>query len=410
MKYVLAVMILAAPVQQDARVQQLIDRLVDDDIVVRDQAAAELADYGKAVVPALEKLKSSPDVELRSRAASVLKAIGEMEIVGLHWHRGARISFEFSAVPLAKVLEELQRQGRDKFKINAAELKEPVSVRVQDASFWEALEAVGRAAPDLNWEVEGDLIVFSRKRRPPYPGRRQGEFSVWLDSIVFTRDNDFTGIPRSTYTLSLSAAWEAGIAPIAVDQKITEVLDEDGTNLISPDRFGYGGRLDTPKGRLRKDGVFIPVAPGGKTAKKFSRVRGTSTFYFPRSYEEVQIDLRAAPVPVVFDRVSVVVRNFRVVKGGVACEVVMTVAMGSNDGMIDRLPFSELSIVDDQGGFHRSPTSSRSHSYSGTAYTIHENLQVPFPEGRTAVGLKMRVLKDVLEKRIAFEFDDIAVE
>jgi hypothetical protein len=78
--------------------------------------------------------------------------------------------------------------------------------------------------------------------------------------------------------------------------------------------------------------------------------------------------------------------------------------------MIDRLPLSEIAIVDDKGGVSKAKTSSRSHSYSGTSYTIHENLNVPFPEGRTAATLKMRVLKDVLEKRVAFDFADIAVE
>jgi hypothetical protein len=78
--------------------------------------------------------------------------------------------------------------------------------------------------------------------------------------------------------------------------------------------------------------------------------------------------------------------------------------------MIDRLPFSDIAIVDDLGNLSKAKTSSRSHSYSGTSYTIHENLNVPFPEGRTAVALKLRVLKDVMEKRVAFEFADIALE
>jgi hypothetical protein len=67
-------------------------------------------------------------------------------------------------------------------------------------------------------------------------------------------------------------------------------------------------------------------------------------------------------------------------------------------------------VVDDQGNTYRAKSSSRSQSYSGTSYTIQENLTVPFPEGRTAVALKMRVLKDVLEKRVQFEFSDLRVE
>ena len=82
----------------------------------------------------------------------------------------------------------------------------------------------------------------------------------------------------------------------------------------------------------------------------------------------------------------------------------------SGDGLIDRLPFSDLAVLDDEGRLHRGKASSRNQSYSGTSYTIQENLNVPFPEARTAVAVKLRVLKDVLEKRVQFEFGDIRVE
>jgi hypothetical protein len=397
--------------QSDERhLRELIERLVDDDIGVREKAASDLAEFGKSAIPALEKARGSSDVELRSRAASILRSIAENEIVGRHWHRGARITLDFDRAPVAKVLEELEKQGHDRFKFDAAELQEPMTVRVKDTTFWDALEAVCRAAPALTWEPDGDLLSFKAQRRPPYPSKRQGEFNVWLDAITYSRDYDFTGNPRTTFTLSVTSGWEAGIAPVAVEQKVTEVLDEDGTNLLLPDRFSYGARLDMPKGRTRKDGVYLPVAQGAKAAKRFSRVRGSSTFFFPRAYEEVTLDLRTASAPLTLERLSVAVRNFRSMKDSCVCEVVLTAAMGANDGMIDRLPFSDMAIVDDQGALNRAKTSSRSHSYSGTSYTIHENLSVPFPEGRTPVALKLRVLKDVMEKRVAFEFADIALE
>jgi hypothetical protein len=285
-----------------------------------------------------------------------------------------------------------------------------MALRVKDATFWEALDAVCRAAPELTWEADGDLISFKKQRRPSYPAKRAGEFTVWLDAITYSRDYDFTGNPRSTFTLNLVSSWEAGIAPVAVEQKITEVLDEDGNNLIVPDRFSYGGRLDIPKGRSRKDSVYLPIPQGARAAKRFSRVRGTSTFYFPRAYEEVMFDLRSTPPPVSLERLTIAVRNVRQLKDSCACEVVVTAGMGANDGMIDRLPFSEIAIVDDKGSLHFAKSSSRSHSYSGSSYTIHENLQLPFPEGRTAVALKLRALKDVMEKRVSFDFADLALE
>jgi hypothetical protein len=216
-----------------------------------------------------------------------------------------------------------------------------------------------------------------------------------------------------TFTLTVVSAWEAGIVPVAVDQKITEILDEDGASVLVPDRFQYyGTRLDAPKGRVKRDGAFVPVAQGAKAAKKFSRVRGTSTFYFPRAYEDVTLDVRATPnpAPLTLDRITIAVRNFRVMKEGCGFEVVMTAPVGTGDALLDRMPLSDIAVVDDQGGLHRGRSSGRNQSHNGTSYTLHDSMLIPFPEGRTAVGVRVRALKDALEKRVSFEFADIAVE
>ena len=415
MRSLLLVLTLALPLvsQEDARLRDLVDRLVDDDIGVREKAAADLAEVGAPAIPVLERLRRSPDLELRSRAASILKAIAENQIVGRHWRRGPRITLDFADTPVSVVLAELAKQSGDPLKYDATELADRVTIQVKDATFWDALDELCRVAPALTWDADPNVsngLAFSKKRRPPYPARRQGEFNVWLDGITFSRDYDFTGNPRSTFTLTVASAWEAGVVPVAVEQKVTEILDEDGTNLIVPDRFNYATRMETPKGRMKKDGVYAPLPQGGKSPKKFSKVRGSSTFYFPRAYEELTVDLRSAPPPMTVDRLTIAVRNFRAMKDAWACEVVVTASTTGGDGLIDRLPFSDLVLIDDQGGTHRGKASSRNQSYSGTSYTIHENLQVPLPEGRTAVTLKLRVLKDVLEKRVNFEFSDIPVE
>lgn len=400
----------AALPQDDPKLQEIVDRLLDDDIVVRERAASEMADQGRAAIPLLEKLRKSSDLELRSRAASILKAIAENQIVGRHWRRGPRISLEFQSAPISTVLAELSKQAGDAFKFDAKELDDPITVRVKDVTFFDALEAVVRASPALTWEPDGAGLAFTRKRRPPYPSIRQAEFNVWLDGITYSRDYDFTGNPRSTFNLTLASTWEAGIAPVAVEQKVTEILDEEGANLLQPDRFNYGVRMDTPKGRVKRDGVYLPLPQNGKSPKWFAKVRGTATFYFPRAYQDLSLDVRTTPPPVTLDRLTIAARNFRAMKDAWACEVVVTASTSSGDGLIDRLPFGDLAVVDDQGNTHRGKTSSRNQSYSGTTYTIHENLQIPLPEGRTAVSLNLRVLKDVLEKRIPFEFADIQVE
>jgi hypothetical protein len=413
MRALLAVLILAAlTAQDDARLRGLLDRLAADEIDVRERAAADLVDYGKDALPALRRLQaSSGDVELQARVASVLKGIAENEILGLHWRRGALVTIDSEGAPVAAVLEDLERQGRDRFKYDPADLQDPVVLHLKEVPFWEAVDELCRVAPALTWEGDGDALVFTRRARLPYPTRRQGEFSVWIDAITFTRDYDFTGNPRSTFTMTLASSWESGIVPVAVDQRVTEILDEDGNNLLQPDRYtSYGARLDSPKGRVKRGVLYVPLQPGAKPVKEFRRVKGTASFYFPRSYDDISIDLKSSLQPVQRDRTVISVRNFRPQKDACAFELILTSTLVPGDPLLDRLPYEEIAVVDDQGGLHRPPSSSRSQSYSGTSFTIHENLQVPLPEGRTPVGLKLRVLKDVLEKRVPFEFEDIPVE
>ncbi len=413
MRTLLAILLLTAlPAQEDAKLRGLLERLADDEIRVREKAAAELTDLGKDALPALRRLEASTgDVDLRARITSVLKGIAEGEILSRHWHRGLLVTIDSEGAPVASVLEDLERQSRDSFKYDPADLLDPVVLHLKDVPFWQAVEALCRAAPALTWEGDGQSLAFTRRARLPYPTQRQTEFSVWVDAITFSRDYDFTGNPRSTFTLTVASSWESGIVPVAVDQRITEILDEDGTNLLQPDRYSnYGARLDAPKGRVKREVVYAPLQPGAKAVKKFSRVKGAASFYFPRSYDDVTVNLKSSTQQVQLNRTTISIRNFRPLKDACAFELILTSSTAPGDPLIDRLPYGEIAVQDDQGTLHRPPASSRSQSYSGTSFTIHENLQVPLPEGRTPVALKLRVLKDVLEKRVPFEFADIAVE
>lgn len=413
MRTLLAVLLLAlAPAQEDPRIQGLIDRLSDDEIRVRERAVATLIELGQASIPALRLLESSSsDLELRARATSILKGIAENEILSRHWHAGKRFTLDVEGAPVASVLEDLELQAQDRFKYDPADLQDPVVLHLKDEPFWTVVEALCRAAPALTWEGDGDALAFTRKLRLPYPTKRQGEFSVWIDGIHFRREYDFTGNARSTFTLTLATSWESGIVPVAVDPRVTEILDEDGTNLLLADRYtAFGVRMETPKGRVKREAVYVPMQPGAKSVKEFTRVKGHASFYFPRSFDEVAIDLKSTSLQSQLDRTAIAVRNFRPQKDACAFELILTTTVTPGDAFIDRLPVGEIAIVDDQGELHRPPSSSRSQSYSGTSFTIHENLQVPMPEGRIPVTLKLRVLKDVLEKRVPFDFENIRVE
>jgi len=74
----MALLLLAA--LQSSGIADLVARLADDDVEARERATQELIRAGDLARPALERAASSRDPELASRAQSILRAIGPMEI------------------------------------------------------------------------------------------------------------------------------------------------------------------------------------------------------------------------------------------------------------------------------------------------------------------------------------------
>src|SRR5262245_24192613 len=62
-------------VAQEESVESLIAKLGHDDLVVRDQAAAALLKRGETVRPELQKALGDPNVEVRTRAAGLIKKL-----------------------------------------------------------------------------------------------------------------------------------------------------------------------------------------------------------------------------------------------------------------------------------------------------------------------------------------------
>lgn len=411
MKHVLLMVFgLLAPAQDNPRVKELIEQLRDDAIDVREGAAEALEELGPAAIPGLQELRSSPDAELRGRAEGILKAIGEQATLKKHWRKGARITAEYAGAPVATVLGDLARMASDTFVYDAAELSDPVTMRLQGATMWESLHTLSRAAPALTWTIENDALVFAKKRRPPYPSRLMGEFAVWLDGMTLTREYDFTGNPRASFTVGLVSAWERGIAPVSIDQRLTELLDDAGNNLLPPDRPGYQMRNDAVKGRMRREDVRSYLPAGMDNLKRIASVKGYALFTFPRAYEDMLLELSQPSAAARLDRFTVALRNFRNLKNACSFELLVTTPVGPGEGLTERISAQNVVVLDDQGGEHRPSSSSRSLSFSGSSFTTHESLQVGLPEGRNASKVRLRLLKEVLEKRVAFEFTDIPLE
>jgi hypothetical protein len=405
------VLALLPAVQADPRARELVERLSDDSIEERQRAARELAELGPAVAPLLQELLQSADLELRARARAVLRSIDQHQVLRKFYRPGPKVTLEAADAPLADVLASLARQAGDEFRFDpAAFAQDRVTFQAKSLGAWEALDRLCRAAPALTYAFEDEALTFQRKARPPYPVRREGEFQVLLESIQFLRDYEFSGTVRESVVLALHTAWERGVAPAGVDPVITDVLDEKGQPIPQTPRGWAMPRVDSPKGRSKREEFRYLMPAGAAAPARLSRVKGFVTLSFPLAYEDAAISLDA-PAPMTrVANFTVAVRNVRALPAGCALDLVVTYPTGEGGGSPDRLPAQSVFVVDDQGGEHKVTTTPRGTSFGGQSFTIQQSVSAALPEGRTAAKLRFRVLKEVLEKKIPFDFTDLPGE
>ncbi len=406
----LALALLLQASQDGARVDSLLERLRDDSIQVRDRAAAELVELGRAAFPALDRLKASSDPELRALAFTIRREVERQETLRRYYRPGPRITLERENVPLAVALADLARLSGEDLAFNPAKFAGRVTVRLRGATFWEALEELSRAGPPLDYRVGENGLVLVPEKRPSLPAARRGEIAVWLDGLYLTRDYEFTGAPRDTFGIGINAAWEKGVAPVSVLQRLTEVVDDRGRSLLIQERMAAYGMPAAPKGRAQRLDFRQVLQPPAAGAARIAAVKGYLVLVFPTLLEEAAIDLARPQAPVQLGHVAVSIRNARTPKGSCTFELVLTFPPGSTDAYGQRAASEAVFVVDDLGGEHKVAAAARSVSSSGEWITRHETANVTLPEGRTAVQVRLRVIRETLEKKVEFEFRDLPLE
>jgi hypothetical protein len=404
--------VLAVPAAaQDDPARQLIERLTDDSIEERQKAARALADLGQKVVPLLQELTTAPDPELQSRARAILRAIAQNEILRKFYRPGPRVSFDLSGATVPEALEALAKQTGETHKLPAEGFgQDRVTLAVKDVTAWDALARLCESAPALTYSFDEEAISFARKRRPAYPSVRQGEFQVWLDAIQFTRDYEFTGTARENVVLGLNIGWERGLTPASVDARITDVLDEKGDPIPQANRGWFYPKVDAPKGRSKREEFRYMLPPGAAAPRRISRVKGSVVFSFPLAYEDAAIALDSSAPMTRVSNFTVAIRSIRNGPGTCAFDLVVTYPMTSGEGFPDRLPSQNLLVIDDTGAEHKVSSTRRGTSYGGQSFTIQEAVTVALPAGRVAAKVKIRVLKEILEKKVPFDFSDLPGE
>jgi hypothetical protein len=221
-------------------VSSLIDRLGSDDWTVRETAQRELVRAGRgAILPIEAALETQTDLEVRSRLESALTEIAENQLSG-----GSLITLDVRSMPLAEVIEKINEQADADISIMPAEfwggqLPGPVTLKVEQASFWRTIDQLERAAnvsvtptPE-GWRVMRDW----GGRQVDGQSIEAGAFQFFAVSAQLTRSRNFgrgQGTQES-FGLQLAVRAEPKIR-LASGQAvvtITRAVDDLGNQLFA---------------------------------------------------------------------------------------------------------------------------------------------------------------------------------
>lgn len=389
-------LVLAQDVERKAL--ELVEKLSSEAIDAREEAAAALVELGPAAAPVLERAAAGGDAERQGRVREILREIARNAVLSGSWRPPKRIDASWKDVPLPRALEALAAACGETFT-GGADIPGTVTLDLRRATVWEALDALCRAAPALTWAPEGEALALKAQKRPPYPAVFRDELVAWIDVVEYGQDLDFSGASREWGVVGVNVAWTSGLAPVSTELRVNEVLDGGGRNLLGAGGFRFTSppRPNAPKTRHRRDESRVGLAAGARV----ERVRGSVALVFPRGYEDVRANFGAA-APVKAGDAQVALRGGTSTRNSCSFQAVITYA-----GAAPRLPPSEVVVIDDQGAEHPAVGRGQSTSFSGTSWSTHQTFEAPIPADRKAVGARLRILKDVFERKLDFDFGDL---
>lgn len=377
----------------ERKVAELVEKLSSEAIDAREEAAAALVALGPAAAPLLEARERDADAELGGRLREAVKAIARDAVLGKRWRPARRMDLEWRDAPLSTVLRELATASGERFE-GVEGLSGQVTLALRGATLWEALEAVARSTP-VTWAVDGEALRFTGRKRPSYPSLAKDEMLAWLDVLEYGQDVDFGAAPREWVTVGVNLAWTSGISPLRVDLRVLEALDETGASI--PSNVVGRGPAERPvvgAARQRREELRLLLRGGAR----IDRLRGRGALLFPRGFEDLRLEFGSG-APLKSGDATLVLRGGTATRDVCAFQLVLSV-----NGSEPRLPPEEVVVIDDLGA--ERPATGRGVSTSAWdgGWSMSRSYEAPLGDGRKAAAVRVRRVKEVLERVIEFDF------
>jgi hypothetical protein len=268
-------------------VRQLIDQLGDRNYARRRQAEDGLRAEGARALPALKQALDHPDAEVRRRVRELVPALETQALLG-----PKRVTLKLTERPVGEALDEIARQTGYKIDLGTVP-PGAYSFDLKEATFWEALDRVGRDAGLVLEPPAWDQRLRLTKR----PGHtahvcRDGPIRFTADSIQLYRELEFglagpaAEAPKRSeaLTLNFTVYAEPKLPILGVGEpRLTAAYDNEKRSLLPPPDAGAAPRVNSFSGgssygnlgRSYSLRVRVRLCPPSATATGIAVVRGT---------------------------------------------------------------------------------------------------------------------------------------
>jgi len=285
---ILAAILLAAT-QADApletRVAAYAVQLRDDD--ARDRARDRLVHLGRPCLALLEKAEIDPALLL-----SVRQEIELNESLGTSYGPPHLFGFDGGDESLGILLSRLETGSGMSFQKNSLDLAQKLSLKLEDATFWEALDEVCKKASIWYYPATEPLYLnggmASSKPRCYY-----GPFMVVMDRVIQQRRVLF-GRVESEFSLRLLCVWEKSVTPLGVTGRyhLSMATEEGGASLLPPPSPSRPPARSLSPVRVAGQSIDIAgLRPPSASPPRLVRVEGTMEMEFPSRVDEVTFEL-----------------------------------------------------------------------------------------------------------------------
>ncbi|HKS16032.1 MAG TPA: hypothetical protein VJU16_01910 [Planctomycetota bacterium] len=283
---VLALLLALLPAQDDFT--KWIAQLESDVLVERDEAMRRLHALGMPAVPRLEKARDAANTpELRTRLDTLLVSIRRSAELATVMGPTRRVTIASRGRPFKEILAELRSPGVAEIRAEGIDEESRLDLQVRDATWWEAMDRVARAA-GARYEIEalddGQVrVVFSPGKDREGPVAYESQFRISSPEAARTEVR-WAGETRRMAMVFVEIRYQADLKPherwFGSDVKFESVLDAKGAD-VKEDEPKYAPKPSLSSRALgsraplwiRPDAV-LPLTIAGKAGITFpSRIR-----------------------------------------------------------------------------------------------------------------------------------------